>query len=40
MLQGMGIETGVDLGRLMKAAPALGLPLPGKTLKAGLPRTS
>ena len=44
MLQGMGMETGVDLPALMKAAgplePLLGHPLPGKTLKAGLPRTS
>ena len=35
----MGIETGIDLGKLMKIASvveeALGHPLPGQVMKAG-----
>jgi hydroxymethylglutaryl-CoA lyase len=38
LLEGMGIHTGVDLARLVRAAPplepVLGHPLPGKVLKA------
>lgn len=40
MLHGMGIETGIDLERLVDAARAaesiVGRPLPGKVLKAGV----
>ncbi len=44
MLDGMGRDTGVDLARLIKAAPPLepllGHALPGKVLKAHLPGAS
>ncbi|MBX3186691.1 MAG: hydroxymethylglutaryl-CoA lyase [Labilithrix sp.] len=40
MLQGMGVETGIDLERLVEAARAaesiVGRPLPGKVHKAGI----
>lgn len=39
MLGGMGIQTGIDLGRLLRAArdleAAIGRPLPGQVMKAG-----
>jgi hydroxymethylglutaryl-CoA lyase len=42
MLQGMGIETGVDLERLVEAGRVaervVGRPLPGKVHQAGVPR--